>query len=129
VDWPRFRGGLRAWDQGIWSDGILLSCLVPFFCSAGGRSHSSVPARTMMRPSHVVAVKDGPTWGPPGELVLDGREHGGRLVCVGIWPHDDARSRSGRDTRSNKLLFAAPAHSRYWQILLQKSGEREGKLP
>jgi hypothetical protein len=28
--------------------------------------------------------KDGPTWGPPGGLVLDGREHGGRLMCVGI---------------------------------------------
>jgi hypothetical protein len=27
---------LRAWDQGIWSDGILLSCSVPFFCSAPG---------------------------------------------------------------------------------------------
>src|SRR6516225_3123688 len=25
------RGGLRAWDQGIWSEGILLSFLVPFF--------------------------------------------------------------------------------------------------
>jgi hypothetical protein len=41
-------------------------------------------ARTMMRPSRAAAVKDGPTWGPPGGLVLDGREHGGRLVCVGI---------------------------------------------
>jgi hypothetical protein len=27
VDLPRFRGGLRTWDQGIWSEGILLSCL------------------------------------------------------------------------------------------------------
>jgi hypothetical protein len=36
LDLPRFRGGLRAWDQGIWSEGILLSCLVPFFCSAPG---------------------------------------------------------------------------------------------
>jgi hypothetical protein len=26
MDLPRFRGGLRAWDQGIWSEGILLSC-------------------------------------------------------------------------------------------------------
>ncbi len=25
LDLPRFRGGLRAWDQGIWSDGILPS--------------------------------------------------------------------------------------------------------
>src|SRR6516225_471556 len=48
------------------------------------RSHSSVPARTMMRPSRAAAVKDGPTWGPPGGLVLDRRGHGGRLVCVGI---------------------------------------------
>jgi hypothetical protein len=38
----------------------------------------------MVRPSCAAAVKDGPTWGPPGGLVLDGREHGGRLVCVGI---------------------------------------------
>jgi hypothetical protein len=38
----------------------------------------------MVRPSRAAAVKDGPTWGPPGGLVLDGREHDGRLVCVGI---------------------------------------------
>jgi hypothetical protein len=31
-----------------------------------------------------VAVKDGPILGPPEGLVLDGREHDGRLVCVGI---------------------------------------------
>jgi hypothetical protein len=48
------------------------------------RSHSSIPARTMVRPSRAAAVKDGPTWGPPEGLVLDGREHDGRLVCVGI---------------------------------------------
>jgi hypothetical protein len=48
------------------------------------RSHSSIPACTNVRPSRAAAVKDGPTWGPPGGLVLDGREHGGRLVCVGI---------------------------------------------
>jgi hypothetical protein len=28
VDLPRFRGGLRAWDQGIWSDVMLSSLLV-----------------------------------------------------------------------------------------------------
>jgi putative ABC transport system substrate-binding protein len=28
LDLPRFRGELWAWDQGIWSEGILLSCLV-----------------------------------------------------------------------------------------------------
>jgi hypothetical protein len=46
LDLPRFGGRLRAWDQGIWSDGILLSCLVSFFCSApGGAILSSRPAR------------------------------------------------------------------------------------
>jgi hypothetical protein len=38
----------------------------------------------MVRPSRAAAVKDGPLLGPPGGLVLDGREHGGRLICVGI---------------------------------------------
>jgi len=37
------------------------------------RSHSSIPARTKVRPSRAAAVKDGPTWGPPEGLVLDGR--------------------------------------------------------
>jgi hypothetical protein len=41
------------------------------------RSHSSIPARTRVRPSRAAAVKDGPTSGPPGGLVLDRREHGG----------------------------------------------------
>jgi hypothetical protein len=45
LDLPRFGGRLRAWDQGIWSDGILLSCLVSFFCSAPGGAISSWPAR------------------------------------------------------------------------------------
>jgi len=31
-----------------------------------------------------VAVKDGRFPRPPEGLVLDGREHGGRLVCVAI---------------------------------------------
>ena len=43
-----------------------------------------VPTRTMVRLSRAAAVKDGPFLGPPGVLVLDGREHGGRLGCVGI---------------------------------------------
>ena len=38
----------------------------------------------MVRLPRTVAVKDGPYLGPPKGLVLDGREHGGRLVCVGI---------------------------------------------
>src|SRR5271169_1123390 len=46
MDLPRFRGGLRAWDQGIWSDGILPSYLVAFFCSApGGAILPSRPAQ------------------------------------------------------------------------------------
>ena len=48
------------------------------------RSHSSVPTRTMVRPSRAAAVKDGPILGPPEGRVLDGRERGGRLACVGI---------------------------------------------
>src|SRR6516165_3903104 len=46
LDLPRFGGQLRAWDQSIWSDCILPSCLVAFFCSApGGAILPSRPAR------------------------------------------------------------------------------------
>src|SRR5262249_46345348 len=45
------------------------------------RSHSSVPTRMRKRPARGVAVKDGPL-GPPEGLVLDGREHAGRLARV-----------------------------------------------
>jgi hypothetical protein len=38
----------------------------------------------VVRPSRAAAVKDGRLLRPPEGLVLDGREHGGRLVCVGI---------------------------------------------
>jgi hypothetical protein len=38
----------------------------------------------MVRPSRAAAVKDGRILGPPEGRVLDGREHGSRLVCVGI---------------------------------------------
>jgi hypothetical protein len=48
------------------------------------RSHSFVPTRTMVRLPRTAAVKDGPSLGPPEGLVLDGCEHGGRLVCAGI---------------------------------------------
>ena len=69
-------------DYLIWRHvGLLLRDILWF---GSGRSHSSVPARTMVRPSRTAAVKDGPFLGPPEGLVLDGREHGGRLVCVGI---------------------------------------------
>ncbi len=46
VDLPRFRGVVRTWDQGIWSDGILFSSFEPFFDSAPGRAIlPSRPAR------------------------------------------------------------------------------------
>src|ERR1700751_2125703 len=48
------------------------------------RSHSSVPARTKLRPSRAAAVKDGPLFGPPEGLVLDRREHGGKLMWAGV---------------------------------------------
>src|SRR5215469_1024502 len=48
------------------------------------RSHSSVPTRALTRLPRAVAVKDGRFLGPPEGLVLDGHEHGGRLVCVAI---------------------------------------------
>ena len=38
----------------------------------------------MVRLSRAAAVKDDPGSGSPGGLVLDGCEHDGRLVCVGI---------------------------------------------
>jgi hypothetical protein len=47
VDLPRFGGQLRAWDQSIWSDGILPSCLVSFFCSAPGGA--ILPSRPVAR--------------------------------------------------------------------------------
>jgi hypothetical protein len=37
----------------------------------------------MVRLPRAAAVKDGAFLGPPGGLVLDGREHAGRLVRVG----------------------------------------------
>jgi hypothetical protein len=48
------------------------------------RTHSSVPTRALTRLPRAVAVKDGRFLRPPKGLVLDGREHGGRLVCVAI---------------------------------------------
>src|SRR5512132_1187186 len=46
LDLPRFRGGVKAWVQGIWSDGILSSCLRLFFCSAPAEFvFASRPAR------------------------------------------------------------------------------------
>ncbi len=42
-----------------------------------------VPTRAMSRLSGAAAVKDGRFLGPPAGLVLDGREHDGRLMRVG----------------------------------------------
>ena len=63
---------------------MLSSGFVAFFGSAPRRSHSSVPTRALTRLPRAVAVKDGRFLWPPEGLVLDGREHGGRLVCVAI---------------------------------------------
>jgi hypothetical protein len=38
----------------------------------------------VVRPARAVAVKDGSILEPPEGLVLDGREHGGRIVSVRI---------------------------------------------
>ena len=83
VDLPRFRGEMRAWDQALWlyvmlSSGSWHSLVRP------RRSHSSVPTRALTRLPRAVAVKDGRFLRPPEGLVLDGCEHGGRLVCVAI---------------------------------------------
>src|SRR6266404_4952338 len=84
LDLPRFRGEVRAWDQGIWSDGILSSCFVPFFCSAPGRA--ILPPRPARRCGRRAQRRSrtAPLGGRPEGLVLDGREHDGRLVCAGI---------------------------------------------
>jgi len=63
---------------------MLASCFEIILWFGPWRSHSSVPTRTMVRLPRTAAVKDGPFLGPPEGLVLDGREHGGRLVCIGI---------------------------------------------
>jgi len=60
---------------------LLLS--YPILLFGPRRSHSSVPARRCDQPARAAAVKDGPL-GPPEGLVLDGGEHAGRLVRVGI---------------------------------------------
>src|SRR5215468_17405 len=79
---PRFRGEMR----GIRLSGFT-SCYprVPGILWFGPRrSPSSVPTRALTRLPRAVAVKDGRFLRPPEGLVLDGREHGGRLVCVAI---------------------------------------------
>jgi len=82
VDLPRFRGELRAWDQSSCWGVILSSSFVAFFGSAP--RGAILPSRPAY--SAAVARSGGqgrPILGPPGGRVLDGREHDGRLVCVG----------------------------------------------
>src|SRR5690349_10806974 len=83
MDLPRFGGRLRAWVR--ISDPVACCPPVARYSLFGPRrSHSSVPARTKVRPSRAAAVKRGPR-GPPEGLVFDGREHDGRLVCDQVW--------------------------------------------
>jgi hypothetical protein len=54
-----------------------------------GRDHLSVPACTLRWPPRGAAVKDGrqgvgAAWLEASRPLLDGREHGGRMVCAGI---------------------------------------------
>src|SRR4051794_10020298 len=82
LDLPRFRGELRAWDQSSCWGVILSSSFVAFFGSAP--RGAILPSRPAY--SAAVARSGGqgrPILGPPGGRVLDGREHDGRLVCVG----------------------------------------------
>ena len=79
VDLPRFRGEMRAWDQALWLCVMLSSGFVAFF--------SSTPAELFFRPdprTDGAAARSGGQGRPLAGLVLDGREHGGRLVCVAI---------------------------------------------
>src|SRR3954451_17117879 len=82
LDLPRFRGELRAWDQSSCWGVIRSSSFVAFFGSAP--RGAILPSRPAY--SAAVARSGGqgrPILGPPGGRVLDGREHDGRLVCVG----------------------------------------------
>jgi hypothetical protein len=64
LDLPRFRGRLRAWDQGMRFDGILSSCEL-FFCSApGGAILPSRPARWCGRRAQRRS-RTAPSWGRP----------------------------------------------------------------
>src|SRR5262249_30765266 len=75
-------------DESFGSGSPALRHVVLRFCGilwfGPRRSYSSVPTRALTRLPRAVAVKDGRFLRPPEALVLDGREHGGRLVCVAI---------------------------------------------
>src|SRR5215472_2748178 len=64
--------------------------LVPFFCSTRAAEHSSAPTayfhrRRAQRRSRTALLQR------RRRLVLDGREHGGRLPTSGGWPREDPR--------------------------------------
>ena len=71
VDLPRFRGGVRAWDQAIYCDGIMSSRFAIVWFGRW-RSHSFVLARTMVELARAAGVKDGPARGRPKGLSLTG---------------------------------------------------------
>jgi hypothetical protein len=73
--------------QGIRPDGISSCFFGGIFWF--GRDHLSVPACSLLRPPSGAAVRDGrqavgATWLGASRPLLDGREHGGRMVCAGI---------------------------------------------
>jgi len=73
--------------QGIRPNGISSCFFAGIFWF--GRDHLSVPACSLLRPPSGAAVRDGrqavgATWLGASRPLLDGREHGGRMVCAGI---------------------------------------------
>jgi hypothetical protein len=73
---------LDALASGCVGRGHLLLLLRAILLFGPPRSHSSVPPRRRAQPARGAAVKDD-LWSPAG-LVLDGREHAGRLCGTGI---------------------------------------------
>ena len=74
--------------QGIRPDGISSCFFGGIFWF--GRDHLSVPACSLLRPPSGAAVRDGrqavgATWLGASRPLLDGREHGGGMVCAGIY--------------------------------------------
>src|SRR5215471_2368183 len=68
----------------------LSSFVIPFFCSTRAAEHSSAPTayfhrRRAQRRSRTALLQR------RRRLVLDGREHGGRLPTSGGWPREDPR--------------------------------------
>jgi hypothetical protein len=108
LDLPRFRREVRAWDQANRPEGML-SLLIRDILQFGPRqSHSSVPARMMVRPSRTAAVKHGP--GPPGGAarssdddaaaaaereIARSRPSGSRMT-ISAGPRPDRRSLTGK---------------------------------